>query len=540
MSLNSAALVVTTLASLGLGLFVLLKGREKQPNIALALFSVSLSLWCLGQFMGDLFEAKDLVLFWTRLGLVGAVFLPVFFLHFSLAQVGRLAREKGLLYLVYALGLVLLAFDLTPLFVADVVPVLSYRYYPQAGPVYSFFALFIVACFTYGLARLVQAYARSVGRTRNQLLYVLVACLVGFSGGVTAFFPVWGIDFPVLSNYALPLYLLITVYAIIKHRLLDISLFIREGLLYSFLTLMFAGFYVLVVLAVNQFMSSYVSVPAWLTMILVVFISVLVFQPVKDRLQRLLDRIFFMGETRYQKTINDLSLENQQLLRSLLRADKLASLGTLSAGMAHEIKNPLASIKAMTQVLDENLEDREFIVKYQAMMERQIDRINGIVEKLLKFGRPGRLSLSQVEVNGLIRETLALFSSQMEKKGVTLSLDLPGRIVILVDPDQLTQVIVNLVLNAIEAMPCGGGLNIATRADADGLEIRVSDGGTGIEPDTIESIFDPFYTSKADGTGMGLAVAYRSVKEHGGDIRVESRPGKGATFIIWLPTKRGE
>ncbi len=538
MSFYTGSLLSTSIASLALGLFVYFKGKAKLPNITLGLLSASIALWCFAQFMGEVAATKTAVLYWTRGGIAAAVCIPVFFLHFTLSLVDRLDRERKVIYAVYGLGLLFFALDLSPYFVMDVSPIMGYRYYPQAGLVYPFFAVFLFVCFGYGFWRLVLTYTKSSGARRNQLLYVLFACLIGFSGGSTTFFPIWNVNFPVLSHFALPLYLLITVYAILKHRLLDISIIVRQGLIYSALTLLFAGFYALVILSANYWLAYFIPFSPVVTILLVVFVSVLVFQPLKDRVQGLVDRLFSMGEYRYRKTINDLSIENQQLLKSLLRADKLASLGTMSAGMAHEIKNPLASIKGLTQVLDENLDDPEFIRKYQAVLDRQIERINNIVEKLLKFGRPQHLEIGDIDLNQLIDDVLALFEAQCQKNNIKISRPKIGLPKIVGDAEQMTQVLTNLVLNAIEAMPDGGQLMIEAKAKGSGIEIKVEDTGVGIGADKIDSIFDPFYSNKEQGTGMGLAVAYRSIKGHNGDIQVESQLGKGTKFTLWLPIKQ--
>lgn len=535
MSFYSWSLLVTSIASLLLGIFVILKGK-KLPNTTLGWLSFAMALWCFGQFMGEIAGTKELVLFWTRVGVGAAILIPIFFLHFILSLIGKAFAEKRTIGLVYGLGVLFLGLDFTALFVADVEPALNFRYYPKPGMVYPFFALFIFGCFGYGLIRLFLAYRDAYGAKRNQLLYVLVAAIIGFSGGITTFFPIWGINFPILSHYSLPLYVLITVYAIVKHRLLDISVIIRESLIYSTLTLLFAGFYALAVLTANYLLLRFVHFPPALTVIVVVFASVLVFQPVRERVQRVVDRLFFKGEFSYQKTIDNLSAENKKLFHILLRADKLAALGTLSAGMAHEIKNPLASIKGMTQVLDENLNDPEFIKKYQELVSRQIDRINSLVEKLLKFGQPQTLALNEFDLYQVIEDVLSLLENQCRKKGVRVVKELKHRPKIEGDAEQLSQVFMNLFLNAIQA---GGELSVKSAPRGPNfICIEVRDTGAGIPADKIDNIFDPFFTTKDKGTGMGLAVAYRIVKEHGGEINVESEVGKGTEFRIWLPIKQ--
>lgn len=537
MDLKSGAMLFTAITSALLGVFVFLQGPKKRPNQTLALFSLGMALWCFGQFMGGIYHDKGLVLWWTRAGLMGAVLVPVFFLHFILSLTGQEQNKRGILIACYIFTLCLALFDLTPLFVANVAPVLNYSFYPQPGMLYPVFALFLIFCFSYSFITLFIAHRKAYGSKRNQLLYVLLAALIGFSGGITAFFPVWAMDLPELSNITLPLYLLITIYAIVKHNLLDISVVIRESLVYSLLTIIFSGFYALVVLSTN-----YLLIPlGFASQILTIFAAILVFQPLKDRVQRIVDRIFFRGEFRFQKAIEDLSQDNKDLMRGLLQADKLASLGAISAGLAHEIKNPLASLKGMTQVLDENLSDPKFIKNYQEMVCRQIDRINSLVEKMLRIGKQQGLSLKNIKIGQIINDTVSLVDSQLKKNGIEIKINITDEAVIEADQEQLSQVFLNLLLNAMQAMPNGGKIMIRSKIDPSGkVVIEFIDTGKGIAEDQINKIFDPFFTTKEQGTGMGLAVVYRIIKEHKGEIRVESKLGQGTKFIIWLPIRSEE
>jgi signal transduction histidine kinase len=540
---NNWTALLTSLLSLLLGLFVFLKGRDKPANLTLAFSSLALALWCFGQLMGGLAVSKTAVLGWTRVGIGGAIFIPVFFLHFVLVLIDRHTKDTKTLFFAYGLGGILLLFDFTPLLAAGVAPSSGFRYYPVAGAAYPFFALFVPLCFSVAFYRLLEAYQSAQGEKKNQLLYIIAGSLVGFLGGITSFFPVWKIDFPVLSDFAFPFCLLMMIYAIVKHRLLDISIIIREGLIYSSLTLLFAGFYALAVLFANYFFSHFVAVSPALTMLLVVFASVLVFQPLRDRIQRTVDRLFFRGEYRYQQTINDLSVENRRLFQELLQADKLAALGTLSAGMAHEIKNPLASIKGMTQVLEENIQDADFLKKYYAVVERQIERINSIVDQLLKFGRPQRLLIKEIDLARVTDEVLNLLENQLKKAGITVD-KMIVPCVVQADGEQLAQVFTNLLLNAVQAEAAEIKIRIqgARHDKVEGVSIEIEDTGKGIAPDKLGKIFDPFFTTREEGTGMGLAVTYQIVKGHGGRIEAISPAarGKGTRFMLWLPAKKKE
>ena len=536
MSPNNLVLLISALVSFCLGGFVYAQGRGKILNVTLALLSLATFGWCFGQFMGEVVSTKGAVLFWTRFNLAAAVFIPLFYFHFVLALVGRLSRAKLFLALAYLAAGALLVLVLTPLFVADVAPYPGYRFYPVPGPAYSLFALYLGVLFLAGFAQLVGQAWRGVGAEQNQAFYVLLASIVGFLGGMTAFFPVFNLNWPVVSYYAMPLYLALTVYAIVKHRLLEIDVVFRTGLVYTVLTVFFAGFYALGILLAGRAFQEIIHFSGPVATLVVVFISVIVFQPLKDRVQAWVDRLFARGSYYYQQLVNDLSAENIKLYRGLIQADKLGAIGVIAAGMAHEIKNPLASIKGLTQVLPENLDDKEFIVKYIEIVPRQLDRINRIVEDLLAFSQPKELVVRPVDPEKVLTDVLRLVEGQCRKAGITVVTDCRPVPALQADPERLDQVFMNIILNAIQAMPNGGTVNVKCQMTNDKCLIEISDSGQGIPAEKLPNIFDPFYTTKERGSGLGLAVTYRIVKEHGGEITAESQAGKGTTFKIWLPT----
>jgi two-component system sensor histidine kinase AtoS len=236
----------------------------------------------------------------------------------------------------------------------------------------------------------------------------------------------------------------------------------------------------------------------------------------------------------------------RQLEEQLRRSDRLAALGTLAAGLAHEIKNPLTVVMTFSQHLARRFGDERFRQRFQSVVPRELERINGIVDGLLRLARPGRLTLAPVHLSPLVDEALELFADQMEARGVRAvreyALGLPPAPA---DREQLYQAMVNLITNALDAMPHGGTLTVrvalaAEAADGRGgarprLRVEVQDTGAGIRPDETQSLFNPFFTTKPAGTGLGLAITHKIVEDHGGAISVRSAPGEGASFVILLP-----
>ncbi len=225
---------------------------------------------------------------------------------------------------------------------------------------------------------------------------------------------------------------------------------------------------------------------------------------------------------------------------ALLQSEKMSAFGQLSAGIAHEVKNPLAGILGYTQLSLKKMEDNPAIYKNLKIIEQETRRCNSIIENLMKFARQDKLELKPLILNDVIEDSLVLVDHQMGINQVTLEKDLPdGLPYVKGDANQLIQVLMNLMINAQQAMDGEKGTVTVTSGspNAGVVEIRVADTGPGMPEEVSQKIFEPFFTTKAagKGTGLGLAVTYGIIKDHGGNIRVESEPGQGATFIITLP-----
>lgn len=227
--------------------------------------------------------------------------------------------------------------------------------------------------------------------------------------------------------------------------------------------------------------------------------------------------------------------EMLQAQKQLLLADKLSALGRTAAGLAHEIKNPLAAIKGMTQAMEQNMGDPEFQKDFREVVPREIDRLNNLVEGLVRLGRTPKLQFSQVDLNALLENTLKLYEGRCRSHHIRIARELGRLPEIKADPEQLNQVFTNLVLNAIQAMPGGGTLTISSQRRDDLVMIEIADTGRGIAEEKLKDIFEPFFSTKEEGMGLGLAITYKIIKDHHGEIEVESNVGKGTRFSLALP-----
>jgi PAS domain S-box-containing protein len=247
----------------------------------------------------------------------------------------------------------------------------------------------------------------------------------------------------------------------------------------------------------------------------------------------------------------------KRLELQIRRSDRLASLGTLSAGMAHEIKNPLVSIKTFAQLLPERYQDSDFRETFSNLIGHEIDRIDSLVNQLLRFARPAKPHLKPMHVHEVLEKSLLLIGHRLFQKDIKLTRSWEANVdTIRADADQLEQVFLNFFLNAMDAMKRGGELNVSTQirtgeewvatiaeGNGDGqpqevLRITIRDTGEGIRTEDVPHVFDPFFSTKDYGTGLGLSVVHGIIQEHGGQIEVESELKKGTAFHILLPLVR--
>jgi two-component system NtrC family sensor kinase len=246
-----------------------------------------------------------------------------------------------------------------------------------------------------------------------------------------------------------------------------------------------------------------------------------------------------------------IAIENARLYENLKqsqdtlrRADRLSSLGLLTAGLAHEIRNPLVAIRTFTQLLPERYDDAEFREGFQGLALKEVDRICGLITDLLSFARPSKPNVAPENVNDVVDNIARILESQAKEKNVEIARDFGANLPkVWIDREQMKQVFMNLILNAIQAMKEGGAIAISTRAvtrneaqpSGEFVQIEIKDTGVGIPEENLQHIFDPFFTSKDEGSGLGLAVSHQIVQEHGGFVTVESTIGKGTFFFVHVP-----
>ena len=674
------------------GIFVYLRNRSSNVNRIWMMLNFCVSLWSWSLFARELAYEKTVALFFVRLCYVGTIFLPPLFLHFVNSFL-KFPKNR-LVVALYTVSFTFMFFDFTPLLIKDVRPILSFRHYGIPGPLYPLYTLFLIGIVGYSHYILIKYFKKSEGETRNQIKYLLFATVIGFFGGATTFLPVFEVEIFPFGFYLVSIYVVITSYAIAKHRLMDINIVFKKGTTYVLLLLLlFVPSFLFILLSQKIFFYK-ISYLFSAVIVGLLFLITVFFYRIKLQAEKMVEQVLFKNRYDYRETLADFSkamvsildlqslsrrifetitetmqvekaslflwneekvgyslfesknvgataptplipkddslpcylqkmgriiireelakgvnnpplkdiatkmslleaevsipfiskgqlvammnlgykftrdiyshediellstlanqmaiaIENARLYEDLKRsksyirrADRLASLGTLTAGLAHEIRNPLVAIKTLTQLLPERLEDEEFRDQFLKIASGEVDRISSLVNELLDFARPSDPKWALEDINAILDGMILLVSTGTKKKLITIvknyALNLP---LVQIDREQIKQVVLNILLNAIDATAENGTITVQTRSfikpgGEPYIQIEFTDTGCGIPGEHLEDIFNPFFTTKATGSGLGLSISNQIIQDHKGYIDVESEIEKGSSFFINLP-----
>ncbi len=530
------ALTLTAITTFGLGLLVFLAGPRHRLNQIFGLYSLIITGWAIGEIFTMSTYDQSTANFWAYyVGWPAVIFIAPTFLHSVFLSIGLTRKEKIALRFIYVLSFLFLASHIFfPGFLTKPpAPSAGYVHFHQ--DISSLGTIIPVTFFVFvslALWKLWHASTRATGQRKTQLKYLFLASMVGYVGGSPDWLLVWGIHVPFLNPfglYGVPSYSLATAYAVLQHQLFNVHLVIRKSLVYSLLvTVLTVGYFGLVYGVEKLFQTTFGYHSVGLSLAAFALMA-LAFQPLKVGIQRLVD--WFLFRAPHEELVKRV----ERLEEEVRRTEKLKAVSSLAAGLAHEIKNPLASIKTFTDHLEGHYDDSAFRGKFKKIVGGEIERINLIVQQLLEFAKPVLPKLTPVEVPRLLDETLELLNSELVQRHVEVSRCYAVSPRVLADPQQLKQVFLNLVLNSLQAMNGAGRLELQTTSNGSELTVTIADNGAGISPKDLPHVFEPFFTTKSTGTGLGLAVVHGIVKEHGGRIQVDSYPGEGTRMTLHFP-----
>ncbi len=523
---------INTILFIAIGLFVYVRDRKSLVHKTFFRFCLSVSAWTSCYVIWLSSSTYESALFWIRALHVGAVFIPVTYLHHVLTFL-KWDKEKKMKFLIkggYVLSFFLLSISFTPFFVKKIEPELFFPYWPRPGIFYHFFIFYLASYLVYSWYLIYKKSLISSEQERQQMRIILPVAIISMCGGMTNFFLHYHIPIPPFGDFLVPLYPIVTAYMILKYKLFDINVIIRKGLVYSMLIAFLTSVFFALMLIIEKFFQGLLGYEALFITALVGFLLAFGFNPLKNLFQKIVDRRFFSG------TLEEIAIENARLRQEMLKQDQMKAVATLAASMAHEIKNPLTVIRTFTDFLPERINDKIFLDNFKRLVKPQVEKINFTVQQLLDFSKPSHPDLKPVNIYYILYETLELLSADFLRKKIKTRIEFSDKdMTILADQNQLKQVFLNLFLNSIDAISGGGELIVSGKAHDNILEIDIQDTGHGISNENLVHIFQPFFTTKPNGTGLGLSVVHDILEQHKASIKVESEEGAGTKFTIIFP-----
>lgn len=511
---------LTVITSFGLGIFVFLKNPHSSLHRSLLRLNTTVSLWSLFLFLHYISKTENFAFITLRLLHSFAIFIPACYLHF-VVNLLDIDRRKAIRF-SYIVSIIFLGVSYHPNFITAIGPKLCFSYYATAGNLYIGWIIAYTLIALYGAYLLIKNYYYVSPLKKIQIKYVLFASMIGFTGGSTIYPLLYNIPIPPWGEHIIFLYPLIFAIAVLKHDVFELNIVIKRTLVYSISLFLITAAYIVLVLISERFLRDifgYQSI--WITVGAAVLIALL-FTPIKNKIQLLIEKFYI--KSAYQK-----------LQKELVEIDKNKALQSLAAGLAHEIRNPLTAIKVFSEYLPEKFDDKAFREKFSRIVSEETEKINALITELLEFSKPSSLKIGAVDVHQLLNYTLNLLSGEILKANIKIVKNYQIKdATIQADSNKLKHVFHNLIKNSIESIVNKGTITISTAIDNDRLKIEITDTGSGISQKDITKIFDPFYSSKKSGTGLGLAVAQTVISEHQGSIYTQSTLGQGTTFAITL------
>lgn len=529
------ALSLTAVTTFALGLLVLLAGPKRALNRAFALYSACVAWWGITEAFLVGASNPAAAAFWMVLEWVGVSFIAPAFLHSVLLLTGdRWRVARPIVLFGYVAGMVFVILHLfTGIVTGPPRPVGYAKYFSDLTVVGCYLPAVFTCLVTVGMRKLWQAYRAAEGQRKTQMRLLFWSLVIGFVGGSPDWALAMGFYIPGLNPfgiYGVPLYSMATTYAVLQHKLFDFHLVIRKSLVYSLVVTVLTVSYFGMIYVVERvwqgavgYNESWVSIAAFALM-------ALAFQPLKIGIQRGVDKLIF------RMPHEELIRRVERLEQEIRQTEKMKSVATLAAGLAHEIRNPMTAIQTFMRFLPEKYDDPGFRQSCHHVVVTEIDRVNELLTQLMDFAKPNPPKIQPVDVHRLIHSTLDFMSNESLRRRIEVRRELRAEEpVVPVDGNQIRQVLLNLALNGFDAMPPGGTLTVETARHNGSFLIAVRDTGCGIPAKELPHLFDPFRTTKAHGNGLGLSVAYGLIREHRGTIAVTSQVGQGTTFTIKLP-----
>jgi len=521
--------LITSCTALILGLIVAYKSKTKLNQVFFR-WCLCVFIWLFSYTICYSITDEKLATLLSKIACTAVLFLAPTFYHFNVIFFKK-TKEEVFVKIGYLIDILMIPLIFSTNHILNGVHKFFFGYYVVAGKFYWITLLIFFSFSIRALFLLIEGLKNTAlsPKEHQQTQYFLVAFSIAYLGGVD-FLPKFGINIYPFGSFLFFIWIILMAYAILKHQILDIKIVIQKSLVYSLLLASLTIIYLLVVFCLESILQKVFAYHSVLIRILIAFVLGVLVLPLRNKIHQIFEKIILKA------TPIELAEQNELLRSEVAEKEKFKAIATLASGIAHEVKNPLSTLKTFIDYLPAKHNDPEFMSKFSRLGNQEIERVNNLVHNLLNFAKPTPPEFKATDINKLIEETIGLIENSAQKNNITIHHSSQSTVhsSLSLDQNQIKQALLNILLNAIDAMPNGGTLTITTLSKNKFYEIEITDTGSGIAKDDLKHIFEPFFTKKDTGTGLGLSITYGIVEEHKGKIEVESTVGVGTTFRIKL------
>jgi len=519
MTFYALSALINTIASIFLGFFIYFQDRRKLIHKTFALFCLAVAIWSYGYFMWQISTSAQTALFWLHILMTGAIFIPLFYIHFLLAFLDKIKEKKKILIFGYIILSFFFLLNFSPWFISGVKPKLDFAFWPNAGILFHPFLVIWFFYVIYAIYLLIKEYGKAAGVKKIQIQYILMGTIIGYLGGATNY-PLWyGIPILPIGNWTAAVYLSIVAYAITRYRFMNIKVVLTE------LLVVVIGFVLLVEAIIPENLTEFLFRGG-----LFLFFCIIGYLLIKS----------VMLEIRRRTELQRLYQEVNKLSKAKSEFISIAS---------HQLRTPLTAIKGYISMVIEGAYGKlsEKQARPMENVYQSNERLIKLVNDLLNLSRleAGKIEFKPepILLENIISNIVEELKINAEKKGLYIKMLKPPASLpkLMIDRDKLRQVILNIIDNAIKYTQAGG-ITIALKQLDSWARITISDTGEGITKEEMGGLFQTFTRAGAganlnsEGAGIGLYVAKKFVEMHKGKIWAESKGrGKGSTFYIELP-----
>lgn len=522
--------IFTAVLSFLVGIFIIWHNSKSRLNQLWFGVSIAAAIWSFSLSRIVSADSEIEAIRWNWALYLGAVFIPIFYYHFVLVLVDKVQKHKTSLKIGYILSFIFLATVPTKLFVKGAPPKAGFDHWLEVGPVYYIYFIVFAILIIWSSILLIKGIYENSDVKKQQIKYIFMAGLVGFSGGVTDFFPQL-INFYPVGNYFVIFYIVVVTYVILKHNLMNIKVIATQ---------VFSIF--LVVLMGVEIIRSNSSQELLYNIAL--FLAVLIFAILLIR--------SVLEEVKRREQLQLLNIQLEEANKHLKELLKMKS--EFLAIASHQLRTPLTAIRGLLSMQAEGSFDaypKDKLKQVHKDMLTSANRLNNIVNDLLdalEVEGGLQLEFKPVSPENMIDEVITTLKPNYDKKGLYLKFDKPASPLPKIDAEEryLSQVFMNLIDNA-EKYTRTGGVTVTAQASGNNLMVKVKDTGIGVKPEDQKKLFDKFSRGSeankinTDGSGLGLFIIKKIVDEHHGKVKIESEgENKGTTFTVYLPIKQSK